>query len=219
MLKIALRPAHAVLFKQLHHQGKNGRLGAAEIVGTVAVRDMAVALNQPGEVIGHTFQQIVTTAFSKPQHGEVRVPVVGLTESPAGHNIGLRQRQQRRPRDVILRFARQHRPQIINMFFQGQAGVRDVLFAVVLRQPEVILHKARQVKITVTTHLAIADQNIQRIHLRRAVGKGFAVRKQPRRLDVFKQFKVAVCGRKGIGRRQSFNHFRFRLCLDHLIQF
>ena len=201
MLKIALRPAHAVLFKQLHHQGKNRRLGAAEVVGAVAVRDMSVALNQPGEVIGHAFQQIVTTAFCQPQHGEIRIPVVGLAESPAGHNIGLRQRQQRRPRDVILRLARQHRPQVINVFFQGEAGIRDILFTVVLRQPEVILHKARQVKIPMTTHFTVADQDIQRVHFRRAVWESFAVRKQPCRLHMFEQFKITIGRRQGIGGR------------------
>ena len=199
VFQIAFRTAHAVLLKQFHHQRKDRRLGAAEIIGTVAVGNMPVAFNQPGEVIRHTFQQIVTTALRQPQHGEIGIPVVGLAESSAGNDIGLGQRQQGRPGNMILRLARQHRPQAVNVLFEGQTGVGDIFRTVGLRQPEVVFHKLAQVEIPVASDLAVADQDIQRIHLRRAVGKGFAVREQARGLHVLKQFKIAVCGRQCIG--------------------
>ncbi len=80
---------------------------------------------------------------------------------------------------MVLRLARQHGPQAVNVLFERQAGVGNILRAISLGQPEVILHELAQVEIPVASYLAIADQNIQRIHLRCAVGKGFAVRKQP----------------------------------------
>ena len=100
---------------------------------------------------------------------------------------------------MILRLARQHRPQVINVLFQGESRVGDIFCAVRFRHPEVVLHKLAQVEIPVASDLAVADQDIQRIHLRRAVGEGFTVRKQPRRLHMLEQFKIAVCGRQRIG--------------------
>ena len=126
MLKVTFRTAHAILLKQLHHQGKDRRLRTAEVIGTVAVRDMAVALNQPREVIRHTLQQIVAPALRQTQHREVGIPVVGLAESSAGDDIGLRQGQQGGPGNMVLRLARQHRPQIINVLFQGQTRVGNI---------------------------------------------------------------------------------------------
>ena len=95
MIQIALRAAHAVLFKEFDHQGEHRGLRAAEVVGAVAVRNVTVGFNQPGEVIGHAFQQIFPAALRQPQHGEIRVPVIGFAKATAGHDIGLRQRQQR----------------------------------------------------------------------------------------------------------------------------
>ncbi len=136
VLIVAPRTAHAVLFEQLHHQREHRRLGAAQIVGSVAVWDVPIFFNHPCKVIRHTLQQIVTAAFGQPQHGKVGVPVVGLTESSAGHNIGLRQRQQRRPGNMILRLAGQHRPQLVDMLLQRVFWIRDILTVYLLREPE-----------------------------------------------------------------------------------
>lgn len=85
MLKIALRPAHAVLFKQLHHQGKNGRLGAAEIVGTVAVRDMGdlitVAANWPESRKEHWITLLRSRAM------ENQCYIAGVNRIGIGNNI------------------------------------------------------------------------------------------------------------------------------------
>ena len=141
MIQIALRAAHAVLFKKFDHQGEHRWLRAAEVVGAVAVRNMTVGFNQPGEVIGHAFQQIFPAALRQPQHGEIRVPVIGFAKAAAGDDIGLRQRQQRRPGDMILRLAGQHRPQLIDVLFQRQVGVGGVNVGLALRQPEVVLNE------------------------------------------------------------------------------
>ncbi len=133
VIEVALRAAHAILFEQLHHERKDRRLGTAEIIGSVTVRDMAVALNQPRKIIRHTLQQIVPATLGQPQHREVGVPVIGLAESSARDDISLRQCQQGRPGDMVLRLARQHRPQAIDMLFKRQTGIGNVLFAVVLR--------------------------------------------------------------------------------------
>lgn len=90
MVEIAARAANAIFLKQLHHQGEYRRLGAAEIVGAVAVGNVAVGFNHPGEVVGHTFEQIFTAAFRQTQHGEVGIPVVGLAKTPAGDDVRLR---------------------------------------------------------------------------------------------------------------------------------
>ncbi|MNE54347.1 hypothetical protein D3C80_1491210 [compost metagenome] len=120
---------------------------------------------------------------------------------------------------MILRLARQHRPQIINMFFERQTRVRDIFGCQVFRHPEVILNEALQIKVAMTSNLTVANQNIQRIHLRRAVRERFAVRKQACRLHVLKKFQITIGRGERIGCGQSLDHLWFRLRLDHLIQF
>ena len=102
MLKVTARAAYTIFFKQLHHQREHRWLRAAQIIGAVAVGDVPIVFDHPGEVIGHAFQQIFTPAFRQPQHGEIGIPVVGFAKTTPWNNVRLRQRQQRRPRDVIL---------------------------------------------------------------------------------------------------------------------
>ena len=80
---------------QLDHRGEEGRLRAAEIVGAVPVRHVAVAVDQAGEVADHVEGQIATPALLQAEHREIGVPVVDLGEAPAGHDVGEGQRQQR----------------------------------------------------------------------------------------------------------------------------
>ncbi|MNS78348.1 hypothetical protein D3C72_1119570 [compost metagenome] len=188
VVQITFRPAHAVLFEQLNHQGKDRRLRAAEIIGAIPVRNMAVTFNHPRKVVGHTFEQVVAPTLRQPEHGEIGVPVVGLAKTPAGDDVRLWQRQQGRPRNMVLRLARQHWPQIINVLFQRKTRVGDILSGQRLGHPEVVFDKALQVEIPVASHLTVANKDIERIHFRRAVGEGFAISKQTRRLNVFKEF-------------------------------
>ena len=95
---------------------------------------------------------------------------------------------------MILWFARQHRPQLIDMLFQRIFRVRNIFTGGRFREPEVVLDEASQIKIAVAFNLAIADQNIQRIHFRCTVGEGFAIGKQFRRLNVFEQLEVTIGG-------------------------
>ena len=78
---------------------------------------------------------------------------------------------------MILRLAGQHRPQLVDVFFQGQAGVGDIDVALALRQPEVVLNELPQIEVGLAFDLAVVPQDVQRIVFRRAVGEGFAVRK------------------------------------------
>ncbi len=56
MVEITPRAAHAIFFEQFNHQGENRRLRAAQIIGPVAVGNMAIVFNHPGEIIRHTFK-------------------------------------------------------------------------------------------------------------------------------------------------------------------
>ena len=87
VVEIAARTAYTIFFKQLHHQRKNRWLRAAQIIGAVAVGDVTVVFDHPGEVIGHAFQQIFPTTFRQPQHGEIGVPIVGFAKTAARDNI------------------------------------------------------------------------------------------------------------------------------------
>ena len=78
---------------------------------------------------------------------------------------------------MILRLAGQHRPQLIDVLFQRQAGVRGVDVGLVLRQPEVVFNELSQVEVGLTFDLAVVAQDVQRIVFRRAVGESFAVGK------------------------------------------
>ena len=52
---------------------------------------------------------------SRPEHGEVRIPIIDFVEAPAGHDVTIRQRQARRVRTLVVRFALQHFPQRVDV--------------------------------------------------------------------------------------------------------
>ena len=76
---------------------------------------------------------------------------------------------------MILRLARQHRPQLIDMLFQRICRVRNIFTGGRFREPEVVLDEASQIKVAVAFNFAIADQNVQRVHFGRTIREGFAI--------------------------------------------
>ncbi|MNZ87650.1 hypothetical protein D3C78_1065140 [compost metagenome] len=80
--------------QQLNHQGEERRLGAAQIIAAVTVGDMAPGVEFVGKVRHHIADFVPVAALGQAQHSEVAVPVIDLTETPARHNIGFRQRKQ-----------------------------------------------------------------------------------------------------------------------------
>jgi len=66
---------------------KKGRLGAAEIVGSIPVGHVSVAVDLKGKVLEHVEREVVATIRFEAQHGEIGIPIVELTESATRHDI------------------------------------------------------------------------------------------------------------------------------------
>ena len=58
---------------------------------------------------------------------------------------------------MILRLARQHRPQLIDMLFQRTFRVRNVFAGGRFREPEMVLDEASQIEVPMAFNLAIAN--------------------------------------------------------------
>ncbi len=187
--------------QQIDHQAKEGRLRAAEIVAAVAVRDMAVGIQLPREVIHHILYTIPVSALGQAEHGEIAVPVVDLAEAAARHYVGLRQRQQRIVAAGAFGGARQHRPQAVDMRAQALPGGRHIFFA---RggQGKVAGNETLQIEVAlIFLHLPVC-QNRRGIEFRHRVGEGFLVGIELRLLHRAKQ-------------RPQPNIRRLRLAAEH----
>jgi hypothetical protein len=53
---------------------------------------VSVAVNLEGEVLEHVEREVVAAVRFEAQHGEIRIPIVELTESTTRHDIGVGQR-------------------------------------------------------------------------------------------------------------------------------
>ena len=100
---------------QINHGSEEGRLRAAQIVAAVAVRHMAIAVDQACEIADHAEDQIVTAALLETEHREIRVPIVDLIKAPARNNIGFRERQAGRIGTDLLGLALEQGPERVNM--------------------------------------------------------------------------------------------------------
>ena len=83
-----------------HHRGEERRLRAAEVVRSIAIGHVPISVDQPGEVPDHVDREIVAAALLEPEHREVRIPVIDLAEAAAGHDVAVRQRQERGVRPI-----------------------------------------------------------------------------------------------------------------------
>src|SRR5438270_861593 len=73
--------------EQAHHREEERRLRTAQIVRPHAVGNVAVGVDQIGEVANHVLDQIMPPTLLQTEHREVRVPVVHLAEPPARDDI------------------------------------------------------------------------------------------------------------------------------------
>ena len=78
--------------EQAHHREEERRLRTAQIVRPHAVGNVAVGVDQIGEVANHVLDQIMPPTLLQTEHREVRVPVVHLAEPPARDDIRPRRR-------------------------------------------------------------------------------------------------------------------------------
>ncbi len=172
--------------QQLDHKGKERRLGAAEVVGPVTVRDMAPGINLVGEVRYHILHFIPVATFGQAEHGKVAVPIVDLAETAARHHVRLRQRQERIPLVGAVGGAGQHRPQAIDMLAQRLPGRRNVLL-VLSRQGKVHLDKVAQIEARLVTLHPVVGQDHVGIAFRYGIGEGFLIGEELSGLHVGKQ--------------------------------
>ena len=183
--------------QQGHHSGEKRRLRAGEVIGTVAIGHEAVAANQVSEVVEHVPDQWGPVAFLQAQHGEVRIPVVHLPEPPAGHEVRVRQRNERRanrgPRRVGA--ALQHGPQRVEVAADAGGHVAVVGPARGGRRPEVRRCEGLQVEAQLAVLRLVVALNVGRGTQRRRVHKRFAVRVHPAQLHRLEQTGVELPGR------------------------
>ena len=80
--------------KQLNHRRKKRRLRTTQKICPVAVRNMAVLLNEVRKIFDHILYDIPVTAFCKPQHREIRIPIINLPKAATRDDVWKRERDQ-----------------------------------------------------------------------------------------------------------------------------
>ena len=187
---------------QIDHRGEEGRLRAAQIVGAVPVRHVAVAVDQAGEVADHVEGQIATPALLQAEHREIGVPVVDLGEAPAGHDVGEGQRQERAVGRGGLGPALEHRPEPVDVVAHVLAGHRAIALALRPRQAEVARNERLADRSAGRSALlAVALQDRRRRVVRHGVGEGLAVREHALQLHVHEQLAIKLQRCFDLGRR------------------
>ena len=88
---VCQRTRALVLGLQLDHRREERRLRAAQVVAAAAVRNVPVAIDEPGEIFDHVGHEIVAAAGLQTHHREVGIPVVHLAKAPAGHDVAGRE--------------------------------------------------------------------------------------------------------------------------------
>src|SRR5208283_1490171 len=76
----------------------------------IAVGDVAVAVDQRGEVVERVAGEVEPAVPHEPQHDEIAVPVVDLAEAAARNDIRARQGKERRKGLRVVRLALQRLP-------------------------------------------------------------------------------------------------------------
>ena len=159
------------------HFEKERRLRSSEVIGARSVRRMAVCVNQIGEVLRHVLEQILSAALSEAEHGEIRVPVIKLTESAARHDIRPRQRQQRGIGRHGRLLAGQQRPQGVDVPADGNLFGRRLRRRGLVRQLEMRDDEALQPLERIRLLRVVERHNLGRRRLWRRVGELLAVGK------------------------------------------
>jgi hypothetical protein len=145
---------------------------------------MAVSVDEIGEVRRHVLNEISPAAFGEAEHDEIRVPIIKLAESAARHNIGPRQRQQRRIGRHNRLVAGQQRPERVDVPSDGDMFRRRLRSGGLGGQVEMGDDELSQ-RLERIGLLGMVDrQNLARRGFRRRVGEFLAVGKDPLALDI-----------------------------------
>ena len=84
------------------------------------------------------------------------------SKTPARHEVGMGQLQQRRLRRMRLRLARQHRPQIDDVRADGLAGHRDIVRRRVQDHVEMRMHEGREIEAGLCGLRAVGREDVRR---------------------------------------------------------
>jgi len=195
-------PVRVVTFvagQQFHHQAEERRLRTAEVVAAVAIRDVAVLVQLPGEVVDHVAHMLPALAGRQAEQGEVAVPVIDLAEAAAGHYVRVWQRQQRSVRIDAGGMPLQYRPQAFDVRAQSFACRRHVgrwiAGYVEVGRDEI----AQRVTGLLLRGLPVGQYGRRRL-ARYGVGEGLLVGKQVRALYLLEQRSQLPVGRRsGVG--------------------
>jgi hypothetical protein len=182
------------LVRQPDHGEVERRLRAAQIIGARAVGDVAVAVDQPAEVVDHVLDRILAAIGGQAQQGEVAVPVVHLAEAPAGHHERLVQGQGAVAVHRLDRRAGQHRPQGGDVGLQGGAVLGRRRQGRALGHDEIGPHEALELGVGEGRVGAVGGQDLGRRAPGRGVDEGLAVREQLAHLHLVEQLGIGVGG-------------------------
>ena len=199
MLAKQLRQVTRLLPDGLDHQAEKRGLRAAQKIAAVAVRDMAQRIDQMGEVGDHAFGQIAPAVRQQAQDREVGIPVIDLPKAPAGHHIGVRQRQQaaRTLRRIgRIRRTGQLRPQRPDVFADRQQRAGGCSRGCQRRQLEMLADEVAQVEAWHSPALRIqGGERCGAQAARAGIGKALAVAKECLHLHVDEELAKALLRR------------------------
>ena len=181
------------LGQHLHHQAEERRLAARQVVGPVAVGDVADGGHLVGEVLYHIAHQLVLAGFAQAEQGEVAVPVVHLAEAAAGHHVIFRQGDQA-PLGALVGpgLAGEDGPQALDVGGDVAVGVAAKAALGLGRGIETGLDERSQVEVGRVLLRGVLGHDLSGRPAGDHVHEGFPVGEDPFHLYAAEEFAVAL---------------------------
>ncbi|CDK38818.1 hypothetical protein BN903_112 [Halorubrum sp. AJ67] len=178
-----------LLFQHPQHAVEQRDLRPAVVVRPVPEGDEPEAVQKRRDVPDHPVDQIGPPGRRQPLRGEVAVPVVHLAEAAAGHDVRVREGDDRRPRGVGgVEGPRQRPPQrghvVLHRPRRGEVGRGPDR----LGQPEVVLDERRQIEVPLAPFRQVPFEEQVRVDARFGVDEPLVVLEEVPPLDGPKEF-------------------------------
>ena len=191
---------------QFDHQREERRLRAAQVIAAIAVGDVAVAVDQRGEIVERVAGEVEAAVAQKPEHDEIAVPIVDLAEAAARDDIRAIERQQRRPRLDLVGLALERLPGLSDIGAHVLVGPGQVGRENLGRQAEMTIDEGLEIEPRQSLRPIVVRHDLCGRGARRGVGEGLLVGKEAGHLDraielaEFDRGRLGPIGRKRPGR-------------------